>query len=89
MAWQRNGMGAAWERHGMCELALRVISGSHRGVNGVFRSSGILCSVDRWVATDVSGRRVGPTSNSQEVKKWVVADVSEQSDTDSLPRNID
>jgi hypothetical protein len=21
MAWQGNGMGAAWERHGMCELA--------------------------------------------------------------------
>jgi hypothetical protein len=22
MAWQRNGMGAAWERYDMCELAL-------------------------------------------------------------------
>jgi hypothetical protein len=22
MAWQENGMGSAWERHGMCELAL-------------------------------------------------------------------
>jgi hypothetical protein len=22
MAWQGNGMGAAWERHSMCELAL-------------------------------------------------------------------
>ena len=23
MAWQGNGMGAAWERHAMCESALR------------------------------------------------------------------
>jgi hypothetical protein len=23
MAWQGNGMGVAWERHGMCELAFK------------------------------------------------------------------
>jgi hypothetical protein len=26
MAWQGNGMGAAWERHGVCELAFNVFS---------------------------------------------------------------
>jgi hypothetical protein len=24
-AWQGNGMGAPWERHGMCELAFTII----------------------------------------------------------------
>jgi hypothetical protein len=68
---------------------LRAISCFHRGVNEVFRSPGILCRVDGCGATDVSGRRVGTTSNSQEAKKiWVVGVVSEQAETDMLSRNV-
>jgi hypothetical protein len=32
MAWQGNGMGVAWERHGMCELAFTILGYSDAAV---------------------------------------------------------
>jgi hypothetical protein len=44
-AWQGNGMGATWERHGMCELALSGKEMRHLADNNQVQEAWNYCSV--------------------------------------------
>ena len=69
MEWQGNGMGAAWERHALCESALKHWSVAARllGLPVPFPPeacmslvSAVCCDVEVSLAADRSSRRVLP-----------------------------